>query len=180
MASVTELSFSWYCFATGILANIFASARGVFGKKQMSGDAKRIEALLSPENYYAVLTIISFVMLIPLMLLAEGSQIFAMLSRSSEHAEGLLYSVGSGLMFYLYNEVSFQALNDIHPVSHALANTLKRIVIIITSFLAFKNPIKPMGIAGTVIAIAGVGAYSLAQHYTKPQKATKVDDKKKS
>ena len=168
MASATELSFSWYCLFTGVMANVFASARGVFGKKQMCGDTRCVESM-SPENYYAVLTILSFLMLIPVTLLVEGPQILSMISNESSR-DGLFYTLASGLMFYLYNEVSFKALNDIHPVSHALANTVKRIAIILSSYLVFRNEIKPLGMIGAAVAVMGVFAYSLAQYYTKKKK----------
>ena len=165
MASATELSFSWYCLFAGVMANVFAAARGVFGKKQMCGDTKCIENI-SPENYYAILTLMSFMFLLPLTMLFEGSKITQLIF-SETTSSGVKYALASGLFFYLYNEVSFKALNNVHPVTHALANTIKRIVIILTSLLVFRNPIKPLGVIGSVLAISGVLAYSLAQHYSK-------------
>ena len=84
MASVTELTFSWFCLGAGMMANIFAAARGVFGKKQMGG----IDLKLSADNYYAVLTIISFLMLVPATLLAEGGKILKLTSISN-YQEGV-------------------------------------------------------------------------------------------
>lgn len=167
MASVTELTFSWYCLGAGMMANIFAAARGVFGKKQMCGDEKCVEQL-SPENYYAVLTIISFIMLVPITLLMEGRTIFK-LNEIKDFKEGVQQMLVSGLFFYLYNEVSFKALNNLNPVSHALANTVKRIVIIISSVIFFGETMTPIGIAGASLAILGVFAYSLAGIFFKPK-----------
>ena len=77
VASVSELSFSAYCLMAGILSNIFAAARGVFGKQQMSKNkdaAKKIKDI-SPENYYSIVTTISFLMLVPVSLLFEGKEL---------------------------------------------------------------------------------------------------------
>ena len=75
----------------------------------------------------------------------------------------LTCSILSGLFFYLYNEVAFVALGRVVPVTHAVANTLKRVVIIVASVIAFKTPITALGVIGSCIAIAGTLLYSLAK-----------------
>ena len=198
IASTKELSFSWYCLSAGILANVFGAARGVFGKTQMCGETSCLEQL-SPPNYYAVLTILSFLMLIPVTTLLEGKQIFSVFRGAVHHIQqllslhgifsssiikhslseslssqkqfqGLLYSLGSGVLFYLYNEVSFRTLNKVHPVTHAVSNTVKRIVIILSSVMVFNNKMTPTGIFGTCLAISGVFMYSICQYLYKPKK----------
>jgi solute carrier family 35 protein E1 len=191
VASTTEISFSWYCLLAGIIANIFAAARGVFGKTQMCGAISCLEQL-SPENYYAVLTMLSFVMLLPATLLIEGSKISVMLksaflyfkefatisnlggkvlhqSVESIKFQGILYSLYSGVLFYLYNELSFRTLSKISPVTHAISNTVKRIVIILSSVIVFNNKMTHSGIFGTCLAISGVFLYSVAQYKYKPK-----------
>ena len=198
IASTKELSFSWYCLTAGILANVFGAARGVFGKTQMCGETSCLEQL-SPPNYYAVLTILSFLMLIPVTTLLEGNQILSIFRSAVHHIqlfmsshgicpssivkhslseslssqkqfEGLLYSLGSGVLFYLYNEVSFRTLNKVHPVTHAVSNTVKRIVIILSSVMVFNNKMTPTVIFGTCLAISGVFMYSICQYLYKPKK----------
>ena len=75
----------------------------------------------------------------------------------------------SFVVFYLLvnRKVSFKALSNLHPISHALANTVKRVVIIISSVLIFKEPLTLVGASGAALAVAGVFAYSLAQHFFK-------------
>ena len=171
MASVTELTFSWFCLGSGMMANIFAAARGVFGKKQMCGEIQCVETL-SADNYYAVLTIVSFFMLVPVTILMEGSKI-KQLVEIANYQEGLRQMLKSGVLFYLYNEVSFKALNNLNPVSHALANTVKRIVIIVSSVIFFGETLTPIGTVGASLAIAGVFAYSMACYLCKPKKKEK-------
>jgi solute carrier family 35 protein E1 len=192
IASTTELSFSWYCLLAGIIANVFSAARGVFGKTQMCGETSCLEQL-SPENYYAILTILSFSMLIPATFLVESNQISIMLKSafsyfknnivstgisqlsmsenivSKFNFEGVLYTLFSGLLFYLYNEVSFRTLNKVHPVTHAISNTVKRVVIILSSVIVFNNKMTFNSIAGTVLSMAGVFVYSIAQYIYKPK-----------
>merc|ERR1712137_155379 len=70
----------------------------------------------------------------------------------------------SGLFYYLYNEVAFMALGKLDPVSHAVCNTMKRVVIIIAAIIVFRTPVTGLGIAGSCIAIAGTLLYSLAKN----------------
>lgn len=37
--------------------------------------------------------------------------------------------------------MAFAALDSLHPISHAVANTIKRVVIIVVSVLVFRNPV---------------------------------------
>ena len=72
-------------------------------------------------------------------------------------------SLLAGAFYYLYNEVAFLALGRVNPVTHAIGNTVKRVVIIIASVIAFKTPISTLGIIGSAIAISGTLLYSLAK-----------------
>ena len=191
IASTTELTFSWYCLMAGIIANVFAAARGVFGKTQMCGETSCLEQL-SPENYYAILTILSFVMLVPATALAEGTQVITVMkaaysqiqssggtvtgllqqtfkgtSSIQNPIQGLFHTLLSGVLFYAYNEVSFKTLNKVHPVTHAVSNTVKRIVIILSSVIVFRNKMTPSGVFGACLAISGVFFYSVSQHMYK-------------
>ena len=137
----------------------------------MCGEIQCVETL-SADNYYAVLTIVSFFMLVPVTILMEGSKI-KQLVEIANYQEGLRQMLKSGVLFYLYNEVSFKALNNLNPVSHALANTVKRIVIIVSSVIFFGETLTPIGTVGASLAIAGVFAYSMACYLCKPKKKEK-------
>ena len=41
--------------------------------------------------------------------------------------------VGSGVFYHLYNQVSYQALTEISPVTFSVGNALKRIAVIVAS-----------------------------------------------
>jgi solute carrier family 35 protein E1 len=59
------------------------------------------------------------------------------------------------------------ALDNVAPVTHALGNTIKRVVIIITSVLVFGTKMTTQGMIGSTVAIAGVLLYSLAKNHFK-------------
>jgi Triose-phosphate Transporter family len=42
-------------------------------------------------------------------------------------------------------QVMYLALGNVHPVTLAVGNTLKRVFIIVASLVVFRNPITPMG-----------------------------------
>ncbi|GAI95856.1 unnamed protein product [marine sediment metagenome] len=69
-------------------------------------------------------------------------------------------SFETGLYFYLYNEAAMIVLNKINPVTHAIVNTLKRIIILITCVIFFKTPLTKNGVIGSSIAIIGSYLYS--------------------
>lgn len=44
---------------------------------------------------------------------------------------------------------------------HAVGNTIKRVVIIVASCIVFRNPMTPLAVAGSAIAVLGTLLYSL-------------------
>merc|ERR1719238_747317 len=73
----------------------------------------------------------------------------------------------SGLTFYLYNEVSTMALKSLSGVSHSVANTAKRAVVIIGSAIAFGEDMGFMKALGCSIAIGGTFLYAIADDIAK-------------
>merc|ERR1719421_1853620 len=58
-----------------------------------------------------------------------------------------------GLYYYAYNEVAFITLNQVSPVTHSIANTIKRVCIILATVLVFGNKLTPLGATGSAIAV---------------------------
>ena len=48
-------------------------------------------------------------------------------------------------------------------MTHAVGNTVKRVVIILASIVVFRNPITGLGALGSAVAIAGATAYSVVK-----------------
>jgi len=166
LASLKELSFTWLGFAAAMLSNVSSALRGILAKRTMGG-LKGAENL-NEQNLYALLTIIAFTVLLPVSLAIEGPAkikgvIDAALAAGNSPADLWKFSLFAGAYYYLYNEVAFLALGRVNPVTHAVGNTIKRVVIIIASVIAFSTPISPLGIVGSSIAIVGTLLYSLAK-----------------
>ena len=109
---------------------------------------------MDAQNLYAVLTAMSTLILIPLMLAMEGTSFlpaFRALVTSGQFTTAslaTLLALGGGT-YYAYNEVAFLALGKVNPVTHAVGNTIKRVVIIVASVVAFKTPMSRGSVIGS-------------------------------
>lgn len=173
--SATEMNFSLIAFAMAMISNVACALRGVTSKSAQE------ETGLQGINLYAAIAIVSSVLLLPPTLLVEGQYIVAAFQNAGplmvQHGYGLTASAFlpfllTGSVFYhLYNQTSYQALAEMNPLSHSVANTVKRVVIILASIAIFKNPITPVGACSAAVAIGGTFLYSLArQHENNAQK----------
>merc|ERR1712196_516136 len=79
-------------------------------------------------------------------------------------ATGLATQIAlTGLFFYGYSEVAMKALNNVHPVTHAIGNTMRRVV----CMLAFRTPMTPLGATGSAFAVGGSYLYAITKHHEK-------------
>jgi solute carrier family 35 protein E1 len=173
IASMKELSFTWLALGAAMLSNVSSAARGVLSKKTMSG--KKIGENLDAQNLYSVLTLMSTLILIPLAYASEGLGFFKAFNgvvSAGEYTRKSLASIIalSGATYYAYNEVAFLALGRVNPVTHAVGNTIKRVVIIVASVIAFKTPMSRGSVIGSSVAIFGTLLYSLAMNASKSKK----------
>lgn len=61
-------------------------------------------------------------------------------------------------------QVAFLALAEVAPVTHAVTNTVKRVVIIVATTIVFKTTISPLGAMGSGITIIGALLYGIAKN----------------
>lgn len=156
-----------------MLSNLAFAIRNICSRASM--DKPKGENM-TPENLFGVLTVMSFLFALPLALVMEGPQALSVFAASAAKApvEAMLKSsVATGLYFYTYNEVAMLALNNVNPVTHAVANTIKRVVILLACVIFFRTPMTPLCQAGSAIAIVGGYVYSLAKGKEKVQKVAK-------
>jgi solute carrier family 35, member E1 len=111
---------------------------------------------LGPQNTYAVVTILALLFTLPFVAFFDLKDVAAVYEQVTAMGTGgdvIKYSVLSGLAFYVYNEASFLALERLSPVTHSVANTLKRVFIIIASCIVFKAPMSQLGAIGSGVAV---------------------------
>ncbi|KAD5961145.1 hypothetical protein E3N88_12618 [Mikania micrantha] len=164
LASFTEASFNWIGFGSAMASNVTNQSRNVLSKKFMV----RKEEALDNINLFSVMTIISFFLLIPFALLLEGFKLtpeylqFAA-SQGVNVRDLCVRSVLTGICFHSYQQVSYMILQMVSPVTHAVGNCVKRVVVIVSSVIFFQTPVSPINSLGTGLALAGVFLYSRAK-----------------
>ena len=166
LASMTELSFTWPSFLGAMGSNLSFAVRAIYSKRLMADPPGKD---LTPANLFAVLTIISALLTAPVVLVLEGPQIMPALEAAYDSFEGgktafLAALFTSGLTYYTYNETAYLALSLFStPTTHAVANTVKRVVILVASTLYFKTEMSAQSVAGCGIAVGGVLGYSVVK-----------------
>jgi solute carrier family 35, member E1 len=193
-ACLKEKSFSWLAFGTAMGSNVAFALRAVLSKIAMtsagdSADENPLGTNLTAPNVFGLVTCAAFWISLPLAFATEGTSFFQSVGTTvdpetlmqvtlpslwqtavaaTEQGEmGLIRSIVlSGLFHYLNNEVMYLALSNVHPVTLAVGNTMKRVVIMVASVMVFRNQISLQAGIGSAIAISGVLLYSLTkQHY---------------
>lgn len=175
MASVSEVSFTWLGFLSAMSSNFAFTARNIFSKLSMN---KPKGENMGAANLFGVLSVMSAIILAPIALIIDHPvKLIAAWKKATVGAAAVVTApklIGtlliSGLFFYLYQEVAFKALDSVHPITHAVANTVKRVVIIITSVIVFNNPVTKANAIGSSIALFGVLLYSITKNYFPEKK----------
>lgn len=173
LASIKEASFSWFGFWTGMISNFFYQLRMVLSKLLI--DPSTSGEKVSSANLFRIVTIYAAFQLLPIALILEGNKIAPVWQASVHEANQnqLMWDLlASGFSFYIYNEVSFWILDLVHPITHAVGNTVKRIVLIIASIIIFKTPMTTEGWLGSAIAVGGSFLYAMAHHRFESNKQT--------
>lgn len=176
LGSSSEINFSMLAFVMAMLSNVACAFRGVTSKEAQE------ELGLRGINLYAAIAIVSSVLLLPMALVVEGQHLATAFAAAGPKMVELGYGATAaafipflltGSAFYhLYNQTSYQALGDMSPLTHSVANTVKRVIIICASLVIFQNPITPLGAVSAAVAIGGTFLYSLArQHEERVKKA---------
>merc|ERR1719198_53965 len=163
LASLKELSFTFKALYGAMASNIAFASRAVLSKKTM---AEPVGKNMNAANLYGILTIIAFVLSMPFAVMYEGPGFLAAWQASTAKVGTFWLTrqmILDGFYYYTYNEIAFITLNQVSPVTHSIANTIKRVCIILATYLVFRNPMTKLGAIGSAIAVGGTFLYSLAK-----------------
>jgi len=160
LASVKELDFAWSALISACIANMFAAVKGNENKKLMETPGLK-DRLGSVGNQFAITTILGFLLSLPIVAIREGS-------RLGEFAEAFKTTpaiwknlVASGLWFYGYNECATMTLKKTGAVTQSVANTAKRVIVIVGVAIVLGESLDPIKLLGCSIGIGGVLLYSI-------------------
>ncbi|KAG9452898.1 hypothetical protein H6P81_005802 [Aristolochia fimbriata] len=176
LAAVTEVSFNLGGLWGALISNVGFVLRNIYSKKSLRS-FKEVNGL----NLYGWISIISLVYLFPVAVFVEGSQWVEgyrqAIQTVGKPSTFYLWVILSGIFYHLYNQSSYQALDDISPLTFSVGNTMKRVVVIVATVIVFRNPVRPLNAVGSAIAIFGTFLYSQA---TAAGKSGKKGEAKKS
>lgn len=160
LASVKELDFAVSALVSACIANMFAAVKGNENKKLMETDGLK-ERIGSVGNQFAITSILGFLFSIPLVMAREGSRFpeFVQLAKTTPALWKNM--VASALWFYGYNEFSTMTLKKTSAVTQSVANTAKRVIVIVGVAIVMGESLNPLKLLGCGIGIGGVFLYSI-------------------
>ena len=172
IATMTELSFAWAALLGAASSDLAMAMRNILAKQSMGSLTDVNGVALRPTEMFGLLTCISAAVSLPVAWVVEGhalsEQWATAAAASGMGSSGLVAQIClAGLLFYLYSEVAMQALNNVHAVTHAVGNVIRRVFILVASLAVFGTPMTTLGAVGSTIAIAGSYLYALAKHHEK-------------
>jgi len=198
-----EMDFSVGGLVGALIANLFAAFKGneshKMMEKQLDASGKPLKDQLTdrfgtPSNQFAVMSIISLLVSIPLAIFREKDvfgQFFAKCAEPGTIPGWLAgatkmsadtpftndvtnYVVLSGMAFYLYNEAALKSLKFVSPATNSVANTAKRVVVIGWGVVMHGASFGILKQVGCTICILGVYANSMIDTWMPPAKAKKA------
>jgi len=114
-------------------------------------------------NQFALAQVFGFTALIPVALYMEGAHLPEFISLCQTNKKFAYNILMAGLTFYGYNELSTMTISYTSAITQSVANTAKRVIVIVGVAMAMGKPLTFEEQLGSVIAISGVFLYSVAE-----------------
>ena len=168
LASVKELDFAVSALVAASLANVFAAVKGSENGKLIKSPV--FADIGSVGNQFAVTMILAFLISVPVMLLKEGDKLGEFITLYKTNPVISYNLVASGLTFYAYNELATMTIKKTGAVTASVANTAKRVIVIVGVALVMGESLETMKLVGCAIGIGGVMLYSIVDTIFPPKK----------
>lgn len=166
LCSAYELSFSIKGFVAALATNITECLQNVYSKMLISGEKYKY----TPAELQFYTSIASVVVQIPA----------CFLMMDITHAQNTLdYTmffalIMNGIFFHFQSITAYVLMGYISPVTHSVANTVKRAFLIWLSVIVFGNAVTFLSALGTVTVTIGVLCYTKAKEYDENRLALKA------
>ncbi|GMI50909.1 hypothetical protein ScalyP_jg7996 [Parmales sp. scaly parma] len=166
LASVKELDFAWSALIAACIGNLFAAFKGNENKKLMETDGLK-DRVGNVGNLFAITSMLAFAMSVPLFVIKEGARWgqFTELWKTNPIVSFNL--IASGLYWYFYNELATLTIKKTSAVTASVANTAKRVIVIVGVALVLGESLDPIKMLGCGIGISGVLLYSVIDELVK-------------
>lgn len=169
LCSANELSFNAAGFIAAMATNLSECLQNVYSKKLLSGD----KHTYSPPELQFYTSLASICVQIPALILMVDWNQFHILQSSSL----ISLLIVNGISFHCQSITEYTLLGYISPVTHSVANTAKRALLIWLSVITFGNPVTFLSGLGTMVVIFGVLGYNKAREVAPPVIAPTKDIK---
>ena len=173
------IEFDMTALAMASLANMFAAIKGAENSKLMKTPGLK-ERIGGVGNQFAMTEVLGFFISLPVMFYIEGANFgkFVGMVKGDATLDGLNYNlIASGMTFYLYNELATMTIKKTGAVTASVANTAKRVIVMIVSAIAFNEVLTFEKKLGAAVAIFGVFVYSIIDDLLKKPAADKKKKK---
>lgn len=154
LCSANELSFNIIGFTAALFTNISECGQNVYSKMLISGETFKY----SPAEMQFYTSVASIVVMVPVSFFLLDSEALARTDMPM-----LVCLLANGIFFHFQTITAYVLMDYISPVTHSVANTVKRALLIWLSILLFGNPVTFLSGVGTLTVILGVLLYNKAQ-----------------
>eukprot|EP00419_Tripos_fusus_P043861 CAMPEP_0172820708 /NCGR_PEP_ID=MMETSP1075-20121228/15447_1 /TAXON_ID=2916 /ORGANISM="Ceratium fusus, Strain PA161109" /LENGTH=394 /DNA_ID=CAMNT_0013661425 /DNA_START=77 /DNA_END=1261 /DNA_ORIENTATION=- len=159
-ASLGELSFTWAALSTAGLANVFAAFKANENKKLMTTPGLK-DRIGGVGNQFALSILNAFLFCAVLAAVLEGYKFGGFIELIRNNPIFLSNFIFSGLWFYAYNELATMTIKRTNAVTQSVANTAKRVIVIVGVAIVLRESLDPLKLFGCFIGIGGVFLYSV-------------------
>lgn len=161
LSALKEISFTWAGFNSANISNLGMVFRNIYSKKNL-GEFKDLHGI----SLYGLMSFVALLFCLPVALLVEGSRwkpAYQTVAGSIGHKELLKLIALAGILYHAYNQASYMVLDTgLTALGLSVGNVMKRVAVVVTSVMFFKNPVSPLNWFGSFVAIFGTYLYSVA------------------
>merc|ERR1712216_990910 len=145
----------------GVLSTLMQNLQTIFGKNLLDDHPSERMGEMDLQLWTCLLSALFY---FPIWCFTEGP---APLISAHGHIYMLLF--GAGVFYFAQSWVALKVLAKLDgALSHTIASTFKRVVLIVFSAMWFGNRVSPLNALGISMAIGGLAYYNLSKHKNKP------------
>ena len=152
ITTVSEAEFIWSGFLAALLSTVSQALQTVVSKRVLRGEE------VTKSELFAVAAVYAFLLLLPLFLLLEAWRIPPLAPH--ERASTAYWLGLNGLASFVNQYSGLSVLDAMStPLSHAIANVMKRAAVISVALLYDARPVSPLHAFGVALSILGTLLY---------------------
>jgi len=167
LTSATELSFNVPGFVAALCTNLSECMQNVYSKVLMSNERHKYGPA---ELQFNTASASLMIQIVASFVLLDWTKVW--LTTTTWLAVSILVN---GTFFHLQSMTEYSLLEHITPVTHSVANTVKRALLIWMSILVFGNAVTLWSGVGTLIVTGGVLLYNRARDWDAQRRQRLVD-----